>query len=223
MLRVTRSLAVSMLALGCAPVADTPPPTTAESAQPVDGDQVMRALEQRLQAAQQVDLTFEIESTGAVICRFSGTLHWVRDGDLSLRTTGVFDGVEQDLELRGDADTLATFVSGEQVWAGPRPAALIEAIVLGLTRQGLLHNLAMLSVGGPPERGEGGIGEWLTFTDARLGPPLEFGIEVEGQEVGRASLWTDAAGLPVERHQTVEFPGGAMQVVERYPESSIID
>jgi hypothetical protein len=234
---IAHVLAVLMLVLGCATTDDSlsssRAPTdesraTATSDRASDsGAQVMSALEQRLLDAQQVDLAFDIQSSGAVISSFSGSVHWVRDGELLLRATGEFAGEPQHLELRGDAQTLAALVDGQQVWAGPRPVALIEAIVLGLTRQGLLHNLAMLTMGAAPERGDGGMAEWITFVEPKLGPlepfgadqarPLEFGIEVEGQPIGRATLWLRTDGLPIERHQTVEFPEGSMQVVERYP------
>lgn len=238
MLLSARPLAVLMLVIvGCATTgdslsgqapADEVQTTTGSDAVTGQGAQVMSALEQRLLDAQEVDITFEIQSSGAVTSSFSGSLRWVRDGELLLRATGEFAGEPQDLELRGDAQTLETLVDGQQVWTGPRPAALIEAIVLGLTRQGLLHNLAMLTLGSPPERGEGGMGEWLTYVAPKLGPmqefgadqaqPLEFGVEIEGQVVGRASLWLRADGLPLERQQAVDFPEGSMQVVERYPQ-----
>ena len=98
--------------------------------------------------------------------------------------------------------------------------------MIGLTRQGLLHNLAVLSGGGPPEHGDGGMLESIDVRGLELGPieqfgtqpaePLSFQIVVAGTEVGRASLWLDARELPLERRQTVDFPDGQMRVTERY-------
>jgi hypothetical protein len=227
--------AVFALVLGCTTTGDSlsgqalvdDANATAGSGNTEQGAQTMSALERRLIDAKQVDLTFEIQSTGAVASTFSGSLHWTSDGELRLRATGEFDGVAQQLELRGDAQTVVTLADGHQVWTGPRPHALIEAIVLGLTRQGLLHNLAILTVGSTPERGDGGIAQWLTYVEPQLGvlqpfgeadaQPLEFGVHVEGQPVGRATLWLRPNGLPIERHQAVVFPSGSMDVVERYP------
>ncbi|KIG17209.1 hypothetical protein DB30_03522 [Enhygromyxa salina] len=222
--------------LGCAGKRDPRPgqpstdPTHAAAESPTaeePGEEAMSALEQRLIDARRVVIEFEVDSTGAVVSHFSGTLHWEGEDALSLRATGEFDGVPQNLELRGDAETLVTFVDGHQVWTGPRPPELVEAIVIGLTRQGLLHNLAVLTVGSQPEHGEGGMDDWLSYVEPELGPiqpfgagkaqPLGFGIEVEGQPVGRATLWLRANGLPIERQQSVEFPSGSMAVVERYP------
>ncbi|PRP95217.1 hypothetical protein [Enhygromyxa salina] len=230
--RTPRFLVALVLVLGCASRGDDRPrkPATDEDSElssVVQGDQAMSALEHRLIDARQVDIAFEIHSTGAVTSSFNGTLHWLRDDELSLRATGEFDGAAQNLELRADADTLVTLVDGHQVWTGPRPPALVEVIVLGLTRQGLLHNLAMLTVGSLPEHGDGELAEWLIYVEPQLGElqpfgegeaqPLEFGVQVADQQVGRATLWLRANGLPIERQQEVEFPSGSMAVVERYP------
>ena len=184
------------------------------------------ALERDLSAAQHVEIEFRITSSGAVETDLSGTLEWHAGADFHLDAKGSFAGAVQDLELDGDAEQLRVLAAGQEVAAGPRPAALVEAVVLGLTRQGLLHNLAMLSAGQPPERADGGIGEWLGTRDPALGAvervgeregrPLAFGILVGGEDVGGAVLWFDAAGAPFERHQTVHFEEGDMEVVERY-------
>lgn len=222
------------LLLGCATTGDT---LSGEPAAPATGQtepkpddawavQTMSKLERRLQEAERVELEFAIQSSGAFVSHLSGTLTWVRDGELTLDATGDFGGEPQDLHLRADASTLTTTVAGESRHSGPRPAALIEAVVLSLTRQGLLHNLALLSAGLQPEHADGHIDAWLRYVEPQLGPPevfggdearpLEFQIEVEGQHVGHATLWLTPDDTPLERRQTVEFPDGTMQVVERY-------
>jgi hypothetical protein len=98
----------------------------------------------------------------------------------------------------------------------------------------VLHNLARTWMAKPPDRAELPPGEtdgaapmnaWVT-TQAHRRPPGEtapasgdviaFDIAVDGQNVGEASLQLGASGLPETRTQTVRFPGGEMQVVERY-------
>ena len=105
--------------------------------------------------------------------------------------------------------------------------------VIGLTRQGLLHNLAMLTAGRPPDHADGGVAEWVEVVEPQLGPPevfgegqarpLEFAITVSDQPVGHATLWLDDRGLPIERRQVVNFPEGQMRVTERYTEFVVVD
>jgi hypothetical protein len=237
--RSTLALALGLgLALGCATTGDTlsgepgpaAPGQTEEKHDDAWAKRKMTELERRLVAATKVEIAFEIQSEGAVASQLSGTLSWTRDGELHLVATGEFAGEAQDLELRADAESLEALVAGEARHTGARPAQLVEAIVLSFTRQGLLHNLALLTAGLPPEHGDGGIDEWLRYVEPQLGPPevfgageatpLEFQIEVADQHVGHATLWL-RDDVPLERRQTVEFPDGQMEVVERYTSFSV--
>ena len=238
MLRQTRPpatlIAAMALSIACATSGDS---LEGEPATPVEATpdakhkdawamRTMTELEQRLQAAARVEIAFVIESEGAVVSQLEGKLAWERDAALSWIASGSFAGAPQQLELRGDAQALATYVGAESHWTGPRPPALIEAVVIGLTRQGLLHNLAMLTGGLPPDHADGRVTEWVEFVEPQLGPPevfgvgqarpLEFQITVEDQLVGHATLWLDERGLPIERRQVVNFPEGQMRVTERY-------
>jgi hypothetical protein len=234
-------LAAFALSLACATSGDSlegeaaPPVAATPDAKQKDAwaTQTMSALEERLQAAARVEIGFVIESQGAVVSQLEGKLAWARDGALSWTATGTFAGQPQQLELRGDAQTLETFVAGQSHWQGPRPPALVEAVVIGFTRQGLLHNLAMLTGGLPPDHADGGAAEWLEYVEPQLGPPevfgssearpLEFQMLVEGQLAGHATLWLDARNLPVEKRVVVNFPEGQMQVTERYTSFLIVD
>jgi hypothetical protein len=234
-------LAAIALLLACATSGDSlegeaaPPVAATPDAKHEDAwaKQTMTELEKRLQAAARVEIAFVIESKGAVVSQFEGKLAWARDGALSLVATGTFAGQPQQLELRGDAQTLETFVAGQSHWKGPRPPALIEAVVIGLTRQGLLHNLAVLTGGLPPDHADGGAAEWLGYVGPQLGPPevfgsgearpLEYQMTVEGQLVGHATLWLDGQSLPIEKQVVVNFPEGQMQVTERYTSFVIVD
>jgi hypothetical protein len=221
-------------ALGCATTGDTlsgepATPATAEIEDKRDdawAERTLIDLERDLEAAGRVEIAFEIQSEGTVVSQLRGTLVWERDGDMRLDATGEFDGKPQQLELRADATTLEVRVGGETRHSGPRPAKLVEAVVLSFTRQGLLHNLAMLVGGQPPSFADGGFAEWMRAVEPQLGPvevlgvdearPLQFLLEIEGQRVADATLWLRAENLPLERQQTVEFPEGQMRVVERY-------
>lgn len=232
----TSAALVLVLSLGCATTGDSisgEPEAKPQVEKPLAtsgrdewAKRKLSELEQRLQQAKRVEIEFEIQSEGVVDSQLSGRLVWERDGMIELVATGEFTGQPQELGWRGDAETLTTLVAGEERWTGERPEALIEAVVIGLTRQGLLHNLAVLVGGLPPDHADGKVQEWLTIVDPQLGPseylageeatPLDFGIEVEQSYVGRATLWLDMDGLPKERHQTVHLKEGEMKVVERY-------
>lgn len=235
------SIALLTLALGCATSGES---LSGEPATPVDASaeqkqkdawaaRTLTELEQRLQAAARVEIAFVIESKGAVESQLEGKLVWERDGALAWTASGQFIGEPQQLELRGDAQTLEVLGAGQSRWSGPRPQPLVEAVVIGLTRQGLLHNLALLVGGLPPDHADGGVAEWIEFVEPQLGEPevfgagearpLEFQITVSDQLVGRATLWLDERGLPIERRQVVSFPEGQMRVTERYTSFVIVD
>jgi hypothetical protein len=107
------------------------------------------------------------------------------------------------------------------------PDGLNEAIVIGMTRMGILHNLAQLVGGQPPDHMEGGVRDWARVVaiessadEDDAGHPLlrfDFGLVVAGQPSGTASLWIDAVSrLPLRREQTVQFASGEMKVIEVY-------
>jgi hypothetical protein len=235
------SIASLTLALACATSGDTlsgePAPPVDDSAEAKQKDawaaRTLSALERRMQAAARVEIGYVIESEGAVVSQLEGKLIWERDGALAWTVTGMFMGEPQQLELRGDARTLEIVSAGQSRWTGPRPPALVEAVAIGLTRQGLLHNLAMLVGGLPPDHAEGGVAEWVAAVEPQLGEsevfgagearPLEFQITVSDQLVGRATLWLDERGLPIERRQVVNFAEGQMRVTERYTSFVIVD
>lgn len=191
-----------------------------------DPASALEELGDRMIGAQRVEFEFEIDSEGSLLSHFTGRVRWIRDGEFSLLATGEFAGVPQQLELRGDATTLTTLVAGSEQWTGARPPELIEAVVLGLSHMGLLHNLAVLCGGMPPDHADGGAREWLGADDLEVGPaqrrgdvearPLEFVLVVSDRAVGRTTLWLDGRGLPIDRRSAVEFPEGEMRVVERY-------
>ena len=85
---------------------------------------------------------------------------------------------------------------------------------------GVLHNIAMLSGGAPPDHANGGVDDWVKTVEHRhpegSGSGVMFDLVVDGTPSGSATLWIDEQGQPLRREQRVDFPEGTMIVVERY-------
>ena len=107
------------------------------------------------------------------------------------------------------------------------PEALKEGIVIGLTRMGLLHNIAVITYGQPPDGTDGKVLEWLEVSGFTAGEsetiddveviPISFDLSVGGRPSAEAALWLEKeTGLPRKRTQTVRFESGEMKVVETY-------
>jgi hypothetical protein len=219
------------------PPAATPQPASASDDEdapdpsPLDLSEQLEAMEHELIAVD-FSMRFELESEGVVVSRLAGELR-SQGETLSLRARGSFDGRPVELMLEADGQRLRGS-NGPSTLELPQPAALEEAVVIGLTRMGLLHNLAMLVGARPPDGADGGVREWVQANAVVGGPAvgpaepsdstsheqptaLSFGIVVAGEHVGDATLWYDhASKLPLERHQVVSFPGGEMRVRETY-------
>lgn len=231
-----RRAALSFALLGafaCKPdvpgVPDRPGPPQPELEQARAPQAELDGLERRL-LEQDFVLEFVIKSEGAVASDLKGSLQ-VTGEFIEMQATGTFADTDQDLSWDSDYDTLTIKNAGGEHKV-PCPPKLREAIVIGLTRMGLLHNLAMLTGGAPPDHGEGGVTEWVqlgelspqaevevvgTSAEARAHAPITFTINVSGEKAGRTTLWTDLElGRPVQRHQIVQFPEGEMRVLETY-------
>lgn len=189
-------------------------------------------LESRFQALeayllqQPYRLRFAIGSSGAFSAALNGTLEMRADNTIHLTATGHFGDAPVTLTLDSDGKTLRGG-NGEKTFEMPAPAHLREALVIGLTRMGLLHNLARLVAGKAPDHMAGGVREWVRVSNMQHRLPLAadappddifmFDIEVADQPAGTARLVVDATTrLPRERTQTVEFETGSMKVTERY-------
>jgi hypothetical protein len=132
--------------------------------------------------------------------------------------------------LRADAEArlfvaTATRLRAQGTWQGepftrnfdqPTTPALREAVVIGMTRMGVLHNVARLMQGGGPDHADGTVRQWLEPHDFRLVKGgVAYRLRVGGREAGDVRL-TLSNGLPRTRLQTVHFPNGDMRVTERY-------
>jgi hypothetical protein len=127
--------------------------------------------------------------------------------------------VDLALVTRGDS---LVFGDATEPATAPRPEHLREALVIGLTRMGILHNIARLTGDAAPDHADGGVAEWVVAERLRAADErqadagIEFDITVSGQPAGAAVLTTGSDGLPAIRRQTVHFPEGDMHIVERY-------
>ena len=184
-------------------------------------------LERRLIEAQAVRVVASIESRGAVASSVQGHLHWGPDGRCDYGFKGTFIDAPLAVTL-SCADGRLTGGTAAQPVDRAIPPALAESFLLGLTRMGLLHNVAVTGAGGgSPDRADGGMREWVVLSgfESRQGEPIEgrpvegihFQLSVGGRPSGEATLWLDAeTGLPLRREQRTQFPNGDMHVVERY-------
>lgn len=181
-----------------------------------------------LDQARGVSATFEIEAEGSKQATLTGTLHLVSPNALSLVAEGTFAGesVKAELDSRSGEVNRSTSKGAEVSGHRDPPApALTLAVCLGLTRMGLLHNVARLIGDQGVDHAQGGVDGWVKAVDVKEGGPdtvasepchrLTFGVEVQGKRSGEASLClSDATSLPLHRRQTVHLDDGELTVVE---------
>lgn len=195
------------------------------SAEAADPAAVFEALEERLLGAQLVRVGFTITSGGAVNSSLSGTLEVEAPNEVRLAAAGTFEGADVELRLASNGRQMEGGSSGG-LFSLETPTYLGEGVLLGLTRMGLLHNLAMLSGGAPPQGTDGKAREWVQVSGFAAGAtadqggparPISFAIAVDGKPAARATLWLDeVGGLPRMREQVVLFGEEEMQVLEEY-------
>ena len=197
-----------------------------QGALPRNARSAFGALEERLLDAINMRCDSRLTAEGAVtadlICR-----HEIGAGGRArVRATGEFMGERVDFVLYADGERMRLSSRGEG-FELDQPEDLRGGLVHGLTRMGWLHNVAALAMGGQPDATDGSASEFARALDLAGGDDLELGgrdrraltfsIEVHGEPAGTAVLWLDVeSGLPLERWQRVEFPGGEMRVVEVY-------
>lgn len=183
-----------------------------------------KTLEERLLHAQEVKLAFRVSAVGAVSADIHGILEMETGAGILLKGRGSFGGDSVDLELRAD-NYQVEFGNRSERKVADTPPKLREALLIGLTRMGILHNLARLTGNALPDHAEGGIREWVvvdSFTrDTQCEDAISFALTVAGTHSGSATLQISPSGQPVERHQTVHFPSGEMRVVEQYSDVTI--
>ena len=199
------------LQLGCATTKTDP---AAEAA--------LAEIEQRLLDASVLRIDYVVEATGAVDALLHGDLVVQKPALAAIAAHGLFAGSDADLRLVSDGARVVGG-NGANRFAQPLPEALREGMLIGLVRMGVLHNLAVLSSGAPPEAVDGSVRDWVEAhgfawfdTNAKT-RGISFSIDVNDQPAGEVRLWIDnVSALPVRREQLVRFDNGDMKVIETY-------
>lgn len=188
-------------------------------------------MEKILATAPNLQGKFDLESKGENAAKMTGVLRLYEGNALRLEADGNFKGeaVQVVLDSR-DASAISRAVTkGPSASSNRDPpgAALRETITQGLSRMGLMHNLAVLSMEHPIQFAEGGFSKYakaINITDGHSDTVqsvpcrrVDFHIEVDGRDLGEATVCiADATGLPLHRRSTVHFPQGDMTLVELY-------
>jgi hypothetical protein len=226
-MRLTLLPLLLLPALACA---SSPPPAPAPSPSSAAAGP-FGALEKRLLAAKTLRVHARVVSGGRIESSFEGT--FVAGGGERVRMD--FQG-----SLGARPSDVRVVCDGVKMHGGSRehafdfdaPPALREGIVVGFARMGLLHDVARLSEGAPPDYVDGSAAARLRVDVAARAPgeiirgaPTErwtYMLDVDGGHRADGDLWTDAkTGLPVRRRLTVHFPEGDMQVGEEYDQVEI--
>ena len=218
----TRSLVAALCVAGCSQ--GDKPPAEIEHRGP-DVEIVFLDAETRLIRSPSTQIDFTVTAEGAVTASIKGVLYLEKRDRGRLQAAGTFAGEPVDLRLTSDGARMVGGAVG-QTFDMDAPPRLRESFVIGLTRMGILHNLARLSGGQPPDHADGTVKEWLGLSNfvsrqAPNGPatvlwPATFDLAVGGEPSAVATVWIDRAGLPKRREQTVQFENGEMRVVEEY-------
>jgi len=191
----------------------------------VEAPQLVEALESLLLQDTGVILPFRVQAEGAFEAALEGSLQLASGGRARLDAQGTFGGLPVQALLVSDGRRMI-WVNNGNSHEGEAPLHLREGLVLGLSRMGILHNLARLVNGSPPDATDGTAQDWVQITDLAhagsdpsepIGVAVHFGIVVGGSPSGDATLWMDPeSGVPLLRRQEVSFPEGKMRVTERY-------
>lgn len=210
-----RTLALSTLAcLGAC--------STAAVGDPVPAAFVVETLEQRLLDARTLDFDFHITAEGAVEADLRGTCS-IGPADAVLRAEGEFATRPLEIAMTTTRDKVLGHTADRPIDTERGPE-LREALVIGLVRMGLLHNVAKLWSGDGPDHREGGVADWVRVVDifAQRDGTLSMRLLVDDQDSGEAVLTLDKDGWPSVREQKVDFDEGSMRVVERYSQFRVI-
>lgn len=217
--RLPTRVALPTLVVVLSACASTPKPTETQTGP--EPAAALADLEARLLAATGVSASCTITSTGAVESEVKVVLELGQPGGDRLDVVGRFGGTRRlgRMEQSGSQTTVFLTSSGSEPMARTvdSPPEVRRALVVGLTRMGLLHNVSTLLGGKLPDHSEGGVEEWVTTTNHRwtAGDTLTFDLSVDGAEAATAAITFDSEGWPIRRTQRVAFEEGAMEVEEQ--------
>jgi hypothetical protein len=182
-----------------------------------------------LREDQRLEASVAVRAEGAIEAELRGVLTMIPDR-VELAFEGTFAGEPKTPWLVVEGDTMrGGSTRGTAAFEAPAGQAR-DAIVVGLVRMGILHNIARLCFDRPPDHAEGEVRSWVEAREVRettdaaehvlvdgAGPApmrrLDFDVIVAGTESAEASLWIRDQ-LPFARAQTVHFDEGPMRVRE---------
>ncbi|MEM1416095.1 MAG: hypothetical protein AAGH15_14405 [Myxococcota bacterium] len=164
-----------------------------------------------------LEVRFRAEAEGALSARIDGVLLLDGEARSRLRFRGTLAGEPVDVLRVCDGSRCGGRVGDTVQEPTAQPPGTREAWVLGLTRMGILHNVAVATGGGAPDHAGEDVRAWIRPEDVVGGEgSLAFDVVVDGERAARARLFFDRANRPIRREQTVFFAEGAMRVVETY-------
>lgn len=174
------------------------------------------SLETRLLEAEALSFDFQLSASGALEVSIDGTLLKSATGDFELTAAGLFAGQNVDVIVLSRENAFS-FGSRSEPNSAPAPTELWQALMIGFTRMGILHNIANLTAGAMPDHAAGGVADWVQTSNITAAErAFSFDITVSNEPSGSATLHVDEMANPLRRNQTVAFPGGEMIVVETY-------
>lgn len=196
-----------------------------------DPEEFFTLLEERLLNEEYLFTGASVLADSAMEATLAAKLWTAPNGQARLTAEGVMTGfVDENATIRfvSDGTNMAGGRSATVGFESGTPRELNKALILGLTRMGIMHNLFQLFTGSPPEFADGGLEdvlevhsfEWLEPIVVRrwLTRPMRFTVRVNGEDSGEATLFiVRDTGLPNKRVQTVDFAQGQMVVTELYP------
>jgi hypothetical protein len=184
------------------------------------GTDRLRALEDKLERARTVRIHGRLRSRGLITTDFSGILALGSENRARLELKGEMQGKPAEARLVSDGRTLV--IRGETRIEKPTPVGLDAALIIGLTRLGLLHNVVRIAAGETPDHADGTVRKWLTVGDVSTTPSgggerLAWTISMNGERVGEANLWLDGkTGLPLRKLVLAHTPAGEFLAEESY-------
>ena len=203
---------VAALTLGCrpnsttsAPVEPEPvasrPPDDIKSDAPADFAAIEAAID-----APTYRVEFTLDATGAVEAKLRGVLH-VTPETVGLKATGSFAGQLVELEFTDDGERMRGR-NVDRAFDLPHEPQVRDAIAVGLARMGLLHNVAQLVSGRPPEHASGGVRDWVKAENVRFARTVTE-VEPLGEDVFDAPLSFElvVGGEPSGARNTVARAG----------------
>lgn len=173
-------------------------------------------LEARLLAAESLALSGTAIAQGVVTAELDFSLHATKAGWVDFRIQGLFmsETVDRRFTSNSEVQCVAEVAESRRVTA----PYLWEALILGLTRMGIMHNMALLVNGSGPDFADEGLHNVVGFQSFanldELGA-IAWQVVFRGQPTAMAHLWI-RDGLPTRREQRVSFAEGDMRVDEAY-------